>query len=37
MKNENVSRVGSPSYPYIEFRARACYKKEVPLTIGSRA
>jgi hypothetical protein len=32
-----MSRDGSPDCPYIEFRARVCYKEEVPLTEGSRA
>jgi hypothetical protein len=30
MKNETVSRDGSPDCPYIEFGARTCYKEEVP-------
>jgi hypothetical protein len=37
MKNETVSRDGSLDCPYIEFRARAYYKEEVPSTEGSRA
>jgi hypothetical protein len=35
MKNEKISRDGSPGYPYIEFGARACYKEEVPQAEGS--
>jgi hypothetical protein len=37
IKNEDVSRDGSPRCPYIEFEARACYKEEVPPIEGSRA
>jgi hypothetical protein len=34
MKNENISRDGSPGCHYIEFGARACYKEEVPQPNG---
>ena len=37
MKNQKISRDGSPSRPYIEFGARARYKEKVHPTEGSRA
>jgi hypothetical protein len=37
VEDEEVPRDGSLGCPYIGFRARACYKEEVPLTEGSRA
>ena len=37
MKNETMSRGGSPGCPYVEFGARDHYKEEVLPTEGSRA
>jgi hypothetical protein len=36
MKN-GMSLDGSPGCPYVEFKARACYKEEIPPIEGSRA